>query len=356
MGKERIAWLDYVRFFSIFLVIVFHTPPRLATLDDAVILNLRVPVFFCVSGLLYSIDRWSGFWAYARHRAKQILVPYATFFVIFYALWLAVGRGMVGGSEEAIPVLQPLWEFLLGNPNVVLKPFWYIACLFTMQLLYYGIERLVGPGRHSWAFVVSCLLAASTYLITELWDTLPWLRHVNDFWNLGNALLFLPFYALGNCFKQQLHAMRFKNWRVALGMVLLAAASMAFMVLIAGLRDPSSPMSDPGLYNLLRDVAGLLVIPAYMCLAKWVAARLGRLHVVEMVVVSGTVYLGLQNYFIGFIKILLARLCYPTVIDDHAWLKLVIALVVMAAIYPVAIFIDRRCPWLIGKDHPYSAQ
>ena len=40
-GQERQAWLDYVRFFSIFLVIVFHTPPRLALFDDAVILNLR---------------------------------------------------------------------------------------------------------------------------------------------------------------------------------------------------------------------------------------------------------------------------------------------------------------------------
>ena len=56
-GQQREAWLDYVRFFSIFLVIVFHTPPRLALFDDAVILNLRVPVFFCISGFLYSFDR-----------------------------------------------------------------------------------------------------------------------------------------------------------------------------------------------------------------------------------------------------------------------------------------------------------
>lgn len=353
MVKERYAWLDYVRFFSIFLVIVFHTPPRLATLDDAVILNLRVPVFFCVSGLLYSIDRWSVFWAYARHRAKQILVPYTTFFIIFYALWLVMGRAMVGPGEEAIPVLQPLWEFVLGNPNVVLKPFWYIACLFTMQMLYYGIERLVGR-RHVWAFAVSCVLAAGTYVVSEVWESWPWVHYVNDFWNLGNACLFLPFYALGNCFKTQLHAMSFKNARTTVGMLLLAAASMAFMVLIAGLRDTTSPMGDPGLYNVLRDVAGMLVIPAYMCTAKWVASKLGRRHVVEFVVVSGTVYLGVQNYLIGLCKVALTRFCYPTVIDDHIWLKLVIALVVMAAIYPVAVFIDRRCPWLIGKDHPYG--
>lgn len=92
MAKQRQAWLDYVRFFSIFLVIVFHTPPRLPLLDNAVVLNLRVPVFFCISGFLYSIDRWSSFKQYALHRSKQIVVPYVTFFLIFYTLWLVVGR------------------------------------------------------------------------------------------------------------------------------------------------------------------------------------------------------------------------------------------------------------------------
>ena len=56
MAKERQPWLDYVRFFSIFLVILFHTPPRMPMFDDAVILNLRIPVFFCISGFLYSFD------------------------------------------------------------------------------------------------------------------------------------------------------------------------------------------------------------------------------------------------------------------------------------------------------------
>ena len=45
------------------------------------VLNLRVPVFFCISGFLYSIDRWSGFKQYALHRSKQIVVPYVTFFL-----------------------------------------------------------------------------------------------------------------------------------------------------------------------------------------------------------------------------------------------------------------------------------
>lgn len=337
-GLQRQAWLDYVRFFSIFLVIVFHTPPRLELVDDAVILNLRVPVFFCISGFLYSFDRWHSFGAYFRHRAKQILVPYCTFFVIFYVLWLAVGRQMVGAEEQAISVWQPVKEMLCGNPQTVVAPFWYIACLFTIQLIYWCVERVV-PRKG--VFAVCVALALGTYLIPY---EVPEVLAIGEFWNLGNALIFLPFYALGNSFKPMLTRLRFGAPPQASLIVALAVVSVGVMVSAAPLRA-----ADPQAYSLVRIGAGLMVIPCYFCVAKWVASRLGHCRVVEAVVVSGTVYLGLQNYFIGIIKILLTRTLYPTVLDDHIWLKYAIAIAVMAAIYPVAQAIERYTPWLIGK-------
>ena len=64
---------------------------------------------------------------------------------------------------------------------------------------------------------------------------------------------------------------------------------------------------------------------------------------------SGIVYLGVQNYFIGFTKILLNRLIYNGVVDEYIWFKYAIAIMVMIAIYPFAWAIDRYAPWLIGK-------
>ena len=101
--KQRTPWLDYVRFFSIFLVILYHTPPRIELLDEAVILNLRVPVFFCISGFLFNDGRWSSFWRYAWHRGKQILIPYVLFFAVFYGLWLWFGRDLLGGADALVP-------------------------------------------------------------------------------------------------------------------------------------------------------------------------------------------------------------------------------------------------------------
>ncbi|MDY5406224.1 MAG: hypothetical protein SPG72_08235, partial [Sodaliphilus sp.] len=122
------------------------------------------------------------------------------------------------------------------------------------------------------------------------------------------------------------------------------AASIAIMVEATPLRA-----LDPQLYSLVRIAAGMMVIPCYFCVAKWIATRYGHRHVIEFVVVSGTVYLGLQNYFIGIAKMLLNRFAYDGVLDDHIWMKYAIAIMVMIAIYPFAWAIDRYAPWLIGK-------
>ena len=75
------------------------------------------------------------------------------------------------------------------------------------------------------------------------------------------------------------------------------------------------------------------------------ASWLGRNKVVELIVVSGTVYLALQNYFIA----VFARLLGPELFDGQPWLKFAVALLVMACIYPVAWFIDRHARWILGK-------
>ena len=101
---------------------------------------------------------------------------------------------------------------------------------------------------------------------------------------------------------------------------------------------------------LILLACGLLVIPAYLCVGKWVARLCGRHRFIELIVLGGTIYLGLQNYAIGIIRIGIERVAGTGWLDDHTWMRLVIALVVMVAIYPVAVWIQRHAPWVIGRS------
>ena len=327
---DRQPWLDYVRCFSIFLVILFHTPPRLPILDDAVILNLRVPVFFCISGFLFSTERATQSVRYLLRRCRLILVPYTVFFLFFYALWLVVGRTLVGAEEQAIPIVRPLAEFVMGNPHVVVGPFWYLACLLSMLLIYYGLSRIVPT---AWMLPVCLLLAVAACFLPKV-----------QVWNVSNALMFLPFYALGNSFRPLLAQMRFSGTASTVQLCLLAAISIAVMVAMKTLG-----VNDPATYNVVRIGAGLMVIPAYLCAGRWLAERYGRRRWIEVMVMGGTIYLALQNYAIGIIKIGMNHAFYAGVMDDHAWLKPVVAIVVAAAIYPAAWWLLKHAPWVLGK-------
>ena len=273
---KRLAWLDYMKFIAMFFVVIYHTPPRYDTAHEVALFNMGAPVFFFAAGYLFNIARQKDFFTFLRHRARQILVPYTTFFIIFYALWLVVGRRMAGPEEMAIGTLTPVWQFIQGTPDVVLGPFWFLAALFTMQVIYYPIRKYLSG---YWPLVAALLLSLSLFILPDV----PCFRY----WNLDRALLYMPLYALGNC----CHPLVEKLEQLNVGS------------------------------GIARNVA-----------------------------ITGITYLALQNYLIGVIKMLVAKFAGPNILDDNILMKVSIAIVVMIILYPMALFIDRYLPWLLGKS------
>ena len=330
---KRQAWLDYIKFIAMTLVVVYHTPPRYDSAHEAALFNMGAPVFFFAAGYLFNIAKQKNFFTFLRHRARQILVPYTTFFIIFYALWLVVGRRMAGPEEQAIDVLTPLWQFVQGTPDVVLGPFWFLAALFTMQVIYYPIKRYLSG---HWPLVVALLLSVGLLVMPDV----PWFRY----WNLDKAFLYMPIYAFGNCCRPLVEKFDFATPARSLLWIALAMLGLGFLIV--------TPLNiDRDVAYVLAPEAVILVLPLYTAVCKWLEDRCGTSRIAQTVAITGITYLALQNYLIGVIKIVAAKLLGPAVLDDSILLKIVIALVVMAVLYPLAIFIERYLPFLLGKGY-----
>lgn len=339
MTTRRETWIDLVRFLSIFLIVLYHTPPRLLPADEALNFNMNMGVFFCISGFLFNEQKYGGFSAFFKHRARQILVPYAVFSLLFYVLWLAATRGNEG------PWWAPLAQLACGHPELVCRALWYIACLFSIQLMYYWIQRAF-PGKKAFVttLVVAAAYIAAGYLVpAEVDIDIP-------FWHMGNALVFMPFYAAGHCFKPWWRQLRPGPPRHAAFLAMMWGVAATALLHCQWM---SNHHYWGGAYLGLR-YAALLMIPAFVALAKWLDARLGRRPAVELVVMSGTFYLAAQNYVIGVARVVLDHAFHPHVMDDHPWLKLVVAIAVMAILYPLAWLLRRYAPWTLGlkKTHP----
>ena len=87
----------------------------------------------------------------------------------------------------------------------------------------------------------------------------------------------------------------------------------------------------------------------YATVSQWLKSSGAVCRFARIVAVTSITYLALQNYLIGIIKMVLARLLGETVFDDNILLKILIALAVMAILCPIAIFVDRYLPFLLGK-------
>ena len=335
---KRQAWLDYIKFIAMFLVVVYHTPPRCECdghVHELALFNMGAPVFFFAAGYLFNIAKQKNFLNFLLHRARQILVPYTSFFIIFYALWLFVGRRMAGPEEQAIDTLVPVWQFIQGMPDVVLGTFWFLAALFTMQVIYYPIRKYLSG---FWPLAVALLLSLSLLFID-----LPWLRY----WNLDKALLYMPIYAIGNVCRdaESRFSTALNGTSKALVCILLAALGLGFLIV--------APQTiDRAVAYVLAPEAIILVLPLYAGICKWLETHHGTSRIAQTVAITGISYLALQNYLIGVIKIVVTRLLGEGVFDGNIVLKVVIAVAVMAILYPLVLFIERYLPFLLGK--PYS--
>ena len=136
MDKVRHIWIDFGKALSIILVVYRHCPPNEFNLISS------MPLFFFMSGLLFSFEKYNSFWDFFKHRSRQLLVPYFSFFTIFYLFWLFVGRSVSSPEEQALPLYMPMLEYLYGRPESVCLPLWFISCLFSMQILFFLFKKI----------------------------------------------------------------------------------------------------------------------------------------------------------------------------------------------------------------------
>lgn len=137
--KERIAWVDYSKAIGIFLVILAHTP--LWTPAQNFIYAFHMPLFFFLSGLLFTFDRHPDFRNFVSHRFRQLMVPYFFFSIVTYLFWLFIGRKFGNDANIDIPLYQPILGIFygVGTPDWMIHciPLWFFPCLFLIELLYH---------------------------------------------------------------------------------------------------------------------------------------------------------------------------------------------------------------------------
>ena len=130
--KERIEWIDLAKGFSIILVVYGHsglsTVPFLGDWFSA----FRMPFFFIVSGLLFSISKYPTFISFLKRRWLTLVRPY-----FIFSLTLMLGIWILHPDSIAFII-----------KDIVIKGWggyalWFIPVLFSTEIVYFFICKYI---------------------------------------------------------------------------------------------------------------------------------------------------------------------------------------------------------------------
>ncbi len=190
---KRFIEIDIARGGTIFLVVMGHT--AIPIWLNNILRDFRMPLFFFVSGYLFSSHRYLNdtrlLWI---NKFYALLVPYFTAGILSYFYWLILNA--VNPLKYEFLWYKPLVGILYGNGvNGWLSiniPLWFLVCLFCVQLLYCYSQKIIGGFRVYTQIGFYLILGFLGYVIS---------RFVFLPWGLDIALVALFFMHLGNKFK-----------------------------------------------------------------------------------------------------------------------------------------------------------
>ncbi|MDE6334728.1 MAG: acyltransferase family protein [Muribaculaceae bacterium] len=189
MNNNRILWADYAKAFAIFSVVLLHV--HCNEVLDKCINGYIMPLFFIISGYLFSYERNPGFKPFVLKRARQILVPYVWINAVAYVAWLTVLRHYGDDAASCTQWYSPLVGILAGIPHMLVHdiPTWSLLSFFVVETVYYVLRRHVGNGRILTAVLLITFIGLS-HVFEDKMSVLPLA--------LGPSLAGLLFYSAGH--------------------------------------------------------------------------------------------------------------------------------------------------------------
>lgn len=182
--QKRIEELDMLKGYGIVCMVLGHI--YLGWIFDKYIHSFHMPLFFIVSGFLYSGK--NGMIELIKKRSRTLIVPYLLFGIPQCIIWY-----ILYGKELGI---QPIFNYLLFNTEEVLPiagSLWFLTSLFFTEILYAALDRLINNGIVIGAIVLLLFVFGGYYTrIVPL--RLPWA--------IDTALIMILFYYLGRMLRQ----------------------------------------------------------------------------------------------------------------------------------------------------------
>jgi fucose 4-O-acetylase-like acetyltransferase len=345
MMKKRLTYIDTAKFLAIFLMVLLHTmvPRRL----DSVVHAFHMPVFFLLSGWVFSPEKYDSVAKIGLSRAKTLFVPYLFWGTVLPLLWTGFYYFYDPGK------LVSLSDFLyaLFYNNAESSPFaavqWFLTCMFFTQLLGWAVLHLTRQKT------------LPVLLFTVLFGVLGWIYpELTDFrlpLALDVAFSTTAFFLLGWVIAHRIvPALKGVQKRILLNPISLAATLLLGVFLAERNGYVNMRLMDYG-NPVLFYFAAILLSLALLHFAYYLSCLLQKgkwlFRQILFLGQNTLTILVLNQFFIQSAKLVVNRsTTYRGLSVDHKYaLWFAFSLCLMVLMVPVSHLVNKTIPFSVGR-------
>ncbi|MBQ6038605.1 MAG: acyltransferase family protein [Bacteroidaceae bacterium] len=349
---KRIAYIDLMKVYAIFLVILGHST-ILTGYPKQWIYSFHMPLFFALYGMTYNIDRHvaNGFLTvdFVKHRFTRLMVP-----AIIWAIGYSIATSFFDSSFQS-SILLRIFYFSQSSLRSAgsLTSIWFIPCMFlavlltelTISFIYNKISRKIVV-RNIMILIVIAVYAFVTFALPRISRGYPWCTNLVP---LATAMILIGYLVrqIIDAYSDLCAKQKFIIPIVLiLSFAILCLASWYNWHFITGnnVDMASAKFGNPLLY-IIGAVAGLFMIVA---LSKLTSTS--SLHPAVAFIGANTygVFL-IHKPIIVSLGTILATKGYGNLIT--AFISAIIVLIISGI---TTYIIDKICPILIGNKKKTS--
>lgn len=172
---KRIEWVDYLKAFACFLVVLGHLlqslqiskidlHPNITTFIIWFIYLFHMPLFMCMSGYLYLKTKKEFSWKeYKKFELKKFInlaVPYFTFYLLFILINMVFSKS-VNTSRGIDDLLK-----IFNNP---IAPYWFLYALLSIFIIVPILEKILKNDKKKIMIIFVILKIISIFIKTNIY-------------------------------------------------------------------------------------------------------------------------------------------------------------------------------------------
>lgn len=341
--NQRVLWIDFAKAFAIFGVVLIHAPITYPT--RGIIYVFIIPLFFFLSGIFASPQRYPNFKTFFFKKSLRILIPYLFFNVVNWLFWLLIGRHYGVDSDSEISWWRPLLGIIYGNASMLTHyvPLWFLTCLFSTESIYYFIFRRVSSKRNK--LLIICTIAAIGFINSEYNSyLLPW--------GINMALIMILFYGLGDvlCDSIKQRSIVIKNrWWPCIALITTPIVIASYALNNVEIEVHNNSYGNY-LYFIIGALAGILAIVAIAKMLEQInIATVNRYlsYIGQNTIVLLCLHLTAFSFIKAFVFFVLKL---PMAIFQNTYISIIQSINTILILLPVIWFMNRYMPLFIGKQ------